>query len=63
MSAAAFVLPNNISGRAGGDGTGLRRRRRVLRRMPAKRAAGGTVGRPVVDADAAESRMFGDDSN
>lgn len=67
VSTRAFVLPNIISGWAGGgDGTGLRRWRRLLRRTPVKQAAGGTVGLPVVDTDAAEARawsMFGDDSN
>lgn len=67
VSAAAFVLPNNISGWAGGgEGTGLHRQRRLLQRTPVKQAAGGTVGLPVVDTDAAESRawsVFGDDSN
>lgn len=67
VSAGAFVLPNNISGWAGGgDGTGLRRQRRLLQRTPVKQAAGRTVGRPVVDAEAAEARAwstFEDDSN
>lgn len=66
VSAGAVVLPNTISGWAGGDGTGRHRQRRLLQRTPVKQAAGGTVGLPVVDTDAAESRarsMFGDDSN